>query len=112
MPRSRFQEPKNLWHGLTFSEASWIGQMQDLAFSIWNWTVQSLWKGPWYLRLFETIRDESESLSTKASGRVYGDGLWRLALLLHLRRPLGDEILLRLWASSTIRASSNICRQC
>lgn len=48
--RSRFEEKGNLWHVFMFSSENWIGKSQDLGFLAWNWTVTSLWKGPWYLR--------------------------------------------------------------
>ena len=50
LERSRFEETSNLWHILMFSSDNFFGKMQDLAFAMWNWTVVSLWKGPWYLR--------------------------------------------------------------
>ncbi|CAK8989227.1 unnamed protein product [Durusdinium trenchii] len=50
LERSRFEEETNLWHVVMFGASTWIGRLQDLAFAFWNWTMISLWKGPWYAR--------------------------------------------------------------
>eukprot|EP00929_Paragymnodinium_shiwhaense_P096931 TRINITY_DN58684_c0_g1_i1.p1 TRINITY_DN58684_c0_g1~~TRINITY_DN58684_c0_g1_i1.p1 ORF type:complete len:248 (-),score=22.09 TRINITY_DN58684_c0_g1_i1:329-1072(-) len=50
MNRTRYEQPDNMWSPVMFSPDSFLGDLQDKAYELWNWGLKSLRDGPMFVR--------------------------------------------------------------
>lgn len=55
LERSRFESGRNMWRHVLFSSHGWLGYLQDVYFSVWNWHQVAIYFGPAQHRLLAMV---------------------------------------------------------